>query len=92
LQKQWWGGFQGEFTIVNEGTSPINGWQLSAVLSGDTVWSAWDALFQVNGDTMVMSPPSFQQTIAPGATVNEYFTASGPSTSPPSCTFNGSAC
>ena len=92
LVQQWDGGFQGQFTIVNGGSTAINGWQLSAVLPGDQIESAWDASFQTNGDTLIMNPPSYQMTISPGASLNEEFTAQGSTTSPADCTFNGAAC
>jgi len=92
LIQQWDGGFEGEFTIVNKGSTAINGWQLSAVLPGDQTESAWDASFQTDGDILVMNPPSYQMTISPGASLNEEFTAQGSTTSPADCTFNGAAC
>ena len=90
--QQWDGGFQGEFTIVNHGAAAISGWQLAAVFPGDTIESAWDASFHTGGDTLLLDPPSYQLTIAPGAGLAEHFTAAGTTTTPESCTFNGAAC
>jgi Cellulose binding domain len=92
LVKVWDGGFQGEFTIVNDSGAPVDGWQLAAELPGDQVQSAWDASFQVVGDTMILTPPSYQVTIEPGASLAEHFTAGGTGTEPQSCTFNGRPC
>jgi chitinase len=84
--------FQGKFTIVNNGTTAINGWELSVVLSDDDVRSVWDGLFHTGDDTLYIDPSSSQQTIAPGATLTENFIASGSTTTPTDCMFNGSAC
>lgn len=88
----WWNGFQGQFTIVNNGKNPIKGWEIAAVLPKDDVRAAWDALFHMNGDTLYLDPPWYQQTIAPGASLTEDFAAHGTTTTPTSCTFNGSPC
>jgi len=92
LVKVWDGGFQGEFTIVNDSGVPVDGWQLAAVLPGDRIQSAWDASFQVIGDTVILTPPPYQVTIEPGASLAEHFTAGGTGTEPDSCTFNGVPC
>jgi Cellulose binding domain len=90
--QRWPGGFQGQFTIVNNGTAPINGWELRAALPFDRIDTVWDAVFHTVGDTLVLDPPSYQVTIAPGGSLTENFTARGNWTKPTSCTFNGAAC
>lgn len=90
--QQWSGGFQGEFTISNHGSTAINGWELAAALPGDWIYTVWDASYRISGDVVIMDPPSYQQTIAPGASLTENFTAGGNTTSPASCTFNGAPC
>jgi len=92
LARQWPGGFQGVFTIVNNGTTQVNGWQLEATLPGDRVFSVFGALFHMTGDTLVIDPPSYHQSIGPGESVTETVDASGPTTTPTSCTFNGAPC
>jgi hypothetical protein len=84
--------FQGQFTIVNHGSTAINGWELVVVLPGDDIRSVQDGLFHTDGDTLYIDPPQFQRSIAPGATLTENFTAHGSTTTLASCTFNGSAC
>jgi hypothetical protein len=84
--------FQGQFTIVNDGSTAINGWELVVVLPGDDVRSVSDASFHTNGDTLYIDPSSSQRSIAAGATVIEDFTAHGSTTALAGCTFNGSAC
>jgi len=92
LVQQWDGGFQGQFAIVNNGNTAINGWQLSVVLPDDHIDTTWDASFRTNGDILIMNAPSYQMTIAPGASVKENFVAQGSTTSPADCTFDGAAC
>ena len=92
LARQWPNGFQGEFTIVNNGTAQVSGWELDAGLPGDRVFSVWGALFHMSGNTLVIDPQFDQQPIAPGASLTAVFTASGPTTTPTSCTFNGKPC
>lgn len=84
--------FQGRFTIVNDGSMAIKGWELVVVLPGDDIRSVSNALFHTVGDTLYIDPPESARSIAPGATVTENFTAHGSTTTLTSCTFNGSAC
>lgn len=85
-------GFQGQFTIVNNGSKTINGWEIAAVLPNDHIQAAWYATYHTNGDTLYLDPTFLQQTITPGATLTENFDATGTTTTPTSCTFNGSPC
>ena len=84
--------FQGQFTILNNGSMAIKGWELVVVLPGDDIRSVSNALFHTVGDTLYIDPPQSARSIAPGATVTENFTARGSTTRLTSCTFNGSAC
>lgn len=88
----WGNGFQGRFTIVNNGSKTVNGWEIAAVLPNDHVQTSWYATYHITGDTLYLDPTLLQQTIAPGATLTENFTATGTTTTPTSCTFNGSPC
>jgi cellulase/cellobiase CelA1 len=84
--------FEGEFTIVNNGSSAVSGWQLAVTFPGDQVDWVWEASWHMSGDTLIMSPSGDQVTIGPGASLTEHVAAQGSATSPASCTFNGSAC
>lgn len=84
--------FRGQFTIVNNGSTAVNGWELIVVLPHDNVAAVWDATFHTNGNTLYIDPTFLQQTIAPGSSLTENFIASGSTTTPASCKFNGSAC
>jgi hypothetical protein len=84
--------FQAKFTIVNNGSTAINGWELVVELPDDRIDSVWDGQFHTDGDTLYIDPSSSQQTIAPGAALTENFEAHGSTTAPTTCAFNGSAC
>jgi hypothetical protein len=84
--------FQGQFTIVNNGSTAIKGWDLAVVLPGDRIREVSDASFHTDVDTVYVDPTQSQRSIAPGATATETFTADGSTTTMTSCTFNGSAC
>lgn len=86
------GSFRGQFTIVNNGTTAVHGWELVVVLPHDNVVAVWDATFHTHGNTLYIDPTFLQATIAPGASLTETFIASGSTTTPKNCRFNGSAC
>jgi Cellulose binding domain len=92
LVRQWDGGFQGEFTIVNHGTTSLSGWVLSAAFPGDHIKSVWGASYQTSGNTLTLTPASSLPSIPPGGSQSAFFTASGRHQNPASCTFNGKAC
>lgn len=92
LDQRWPGGFQGHFTIVNNGTTALTGWALTATLPGDSIDSVWSASYTVNGYQLTLTAPSGQPSIAPGASQSAYFTASGSTARPTDCVFNNQAC
>jgi hypothetical protein len=92
VDQRWPGGFQGHFTIVNTGTTPLAGWALTATLPGDQIDSVWSASYSVNGNDLTLTPPSDQPSIAPGASQSAFFTASGSTVNPTGCVFNSQAC
>ncbi len=92
VDQRWPGGFQGHFTIVNDGTTALSGWALTATLPGDQIDSVWSANYTVNGNELTLTPPSDQPSIAPGASASAYFTASGGTVKPTGCVFNSQAC
>jgi cellulase/cellobiase CelA1 len=92
LDLRWRDGFQGHFTIVNNTSAPLSGWTLTAALPGDQVQSVWSASYTVSGNTLTLTPASYQPTIAPGASQAAYFTASGTTRRPTSCVFNNQTC
>jgi hypothetical protein len=93
VAQRWDGGFQGEFVIVNHGSSAVTGWQIVITLSGDRVDTVWNADWQYgSAGSVIMTAAPYDQVIEPGAAQPVNFVAQGGSTEPASCTFDGSAC
>jgi hypothetical protein len=89
----WDGGFQGEFTIVNHGTSTLENWRVVIALPGDQVDTAWDADWQPGpAGTVILTPASYDAPLKPGAEQQLNFVATGSTVVPASCAFDGSAC
>jgi hypothetical protein len=93
MPQYWFGGFQGELTVLNQTGSAISGWQIMIALPGDRVFSAWNADWQPDGGhSLIMTAAPYDQVIEPGASVSANFTAQGSTTSPTACLFDGAAC
>jgi hypothetical protein len=92
VDQRWPGGFQGQFTIVNNGSAPLAGWVLAAVLPGDRIDSVWSADYTTDGTTLTLTPAPYQPVIPPGGTQSAFFTASGNTPAPTGCLFNNRAC
>ncbi len=92
VDKSWDGGFQGQVTITNRTSAGISGWEIAITLPGDHVSSVWAADGRVKGDVLVLQPTSSDAPIPPGGALSAFFVARGPTTSPVSCTFDGTTC
>ncbi len=72
----WGSGFNGEIDIKNTSTTSVNNWSLAFDFSG-TISSIWNATISSHvGTKYVVVPASWNNSIAPGATVSFGFTAS----------------
>jgi hypothetical protein len=91
-RQRWGGGFQGQLTLDNQGSTAVSGWQLAITLPGDQVRFVWNADWQFGGGSLTLTPASNDQVIQPGASVAVNFFALGGTTDPANCTFDGSAC
>ncbi|MEV6764460.1 cellulase family glycosylhydrolase [Streptomyces sp. NPDC051105] len=92
---EWPGGFQGELTIGNGGTTAINGWRLGfAFTDGQTVTSMWGGTPQQTGAAVTVTPASYTTTIPVGGSVTAGFLANkgATNTAPTVFTLNGSGC
>jgi hypothetical protein len=92
-------GFHGHLTIVNNGTTAIADWTVNLSLSGDNVtWAGYPgtglpfAFWQFSGGTLTLNALSSGESIPPGSTAVVPIVANGSTTTPGSCTFNGSVC
>ncbi|MFD5464598.1 cellulose binding domain-containing protein [Kitasatospora sp. NPDC127059] len=93
----WGASFNGDVTIRNTGSTPVDGWQLVfAFPGGQTVTAVWNASGTQNGKRVTAgNPPDYNTTIAAGGTVAFGFTGtSTPGTNgvPTAFALNGSAC
>ena len=86
------GQFEGEVTVVNNGSAPISGWQIVVALSDDQITSFWDASGYVSNSVLLLQPESGAAPLAAGGTLSVYFTAAGPQTTPDVCAFNSVSC
>jgi len=86
------GQFEGEVTVVNNGSAPISGWQIVVALSGDQITSFWDASGYVSNDVLLLQPEPDAAPLAAGGTLSVYFTAAGSQTTPDVCAFNSVSC
>lgn len=73
----WGGGFQGEVTVMNHGTSAINGWHVSWTPgSGTTIASVWNGNMSAGANGAVtVSNADYNGTIAANGTTTFGFTA-----------------
>ncbi|WP_420866387.1 cellulose binding domain-containing protein [Carbonactinospora thermoautotrophica] len=87
VDTSWQGGFQASVTIKNTGTTPIDDWYVSWTMpSGVTISQGWNGTFMQSGTTAMVHAPSWNSTLAPGATATAGFLGSNPSSSPPTPT------
>ncbi|MCX5140505.1 cellulase family glycosylhydrolase [Streptomyces sp. NBC_00338] len=92
---EWPGGFQGEITIRNTGTTVIDGWTLGfAFANGQTVSNMWGGIPTQNGGSVSVAPASYTSSIAAKGSVTVGFTAgrSGTNATPSAFTLSGGAC
>jgi Cellulose binding domain len=89
---QYDGQFEGEVTVVNNGSAPISGWQIVVALSGDQITSFWGASGYISNDVLLLQPASDADALAADGTLSVYFTAAGPQTTPDVCAFDSVSC
>jgi lysophospholipase L1-like esterase len=87
---QWQGGFQGEVSVRNSGTSTISGWTVQFTFAnGQQVTQAWNATLTQSGSGVSASNVSWNGSLAPDASATFGFLANwnGTNTAPvPTCT------
>ncbi|MFC4504125.1 MULTISPECIES: glycosyl hydrolase family 18 protein [Streptomyces] len=88
----WGTGFEGKWTVKNTGTTAISSWTVEwDYPSGTSVTSAWDADVTSAGTHWTAKNKSYNDSIAPGASVSFGFNGAG-SGSPSNCKLNGGSC
>lgn len=92
---EWPGGFQGEITIRNTGTTTIDGWTLGfSFANGQTVTNMWGGTPTQTGGSVSVAPASYTSTIHPNGSVTVGFTGgqSGTNAAPAAFTLSGATC
>ncbi|MEH1014527.1 cellulose binding domain-containing protein [Micromonospora sp. CPCC 206060] len=81
IVNQWQGGFQGEVTVRNNGTTPITGWTVRFNFTdGQQVSQTWNADLVQTGTGVTARNVSWNGTLAPGASTSFGFLASAGAT------------
>ncbi|WP_443057634.1 cellulase family glycosylhydrolase [Streptomyces sp. IBSBF 2806] len=92
---EWPGGFQGEITLRNPGSTPISGWRLAfAFADGQAVTSMWGGTAAQSGGSVTVTPAAYTSTVPAGGSVIVGFIGSkgAANTAPTAFTLNGGAC
>ncbi|MGQ4388202.1 GDSL-type esterase/lipase family protein [Streptomyces sp. SAS_270] len=76
----WQGGYQGEVTVTNASTSPVNGWTATVIpASGAHLTQVWNGSLDTTADgKATVANASWNGTLAPGAGTTFGFTAATP--------------
>ncbi|GLU48585.1 glycoside hydrolase family 9 protein [Nocardiopsis ansamitocini] len=91
----WQGGFTGSVRLTNTGDTPRSGWQLTfAFAAGQTLTNGWNAQWSQSGNTVTATSLAWNNTLAPGASVDLGFNGawSGSNPAPTGFTLNGATC
>ncbi|WNI24578.1 cellulase family glycosylhydrolase [Streptomyces sp. ITFR-16] len=91
----WSGGFQGEITIRNTGTTALDGWTLGfAFADGQTVTNMWGGVPTQTGGSVSVAPASYTSAIPANGSVTVGFTGSqsGTNAAPTAFTLSGATC
>ncbi len=75
----WESGFCRSFTVRNTGTADATSWTLSLRMPpGSRIRDSWNGSVAQSGDAVTVTPPSWAQRVAPGASVSAFgFCAAG---------------
>jgi endoglucanase len=95
VTNSWSGGFQAQLVVTNTGGGTINGWQVVWTFPGDQkITNLWNATFTQSGEQVTVTNPSYNTSLAPGASVTIGFTGSftNSNAAPTRFTLNGTAC
>jgi chitinase len=88
----WDSGYQGQYTITNNGTAAISAWTVEFDLpSGTTAGTYWDATLTQTGSHYAFKNREYNGSLAPGASAVFGFVVAG-TAAPTGCELNGAAC
>lgn len=81
VPSQWSGGFQGQVTVTNTGTTTINGWRINWTFPGGyTVTQFWSSTVTQSGSSVTATNVSYNGSLAPGASTSFGFLANSTGT------------
>jgi glucose/arabinose dehydrogenase len=76
IVNQWTGGFQGELTVRNTGTSATASWTVTfAFPNGQVISQLWSGRYTQSGAAVTVRNETWNGTLAPNATTTAGFTA-----------------
>jgi chitinase len=88
----WDNGYQGQYTITNNGTAATSGWTVEFDLpSGTSAGTYWDATLTQTGSHYAFKNREYNGSLAPGASAVFGFVVAGTG-APTGCKLNGAAC
>ncbi|WP_214105936.1 chitinase [Acrocarpospora catenulata] len=93
--QDWGTGWEGKFVVLNDGSTPINGWRVEFDLpAGSNIGSFWDATMTRSGQHFTFTNVGWNGTINPGGTVGFGFNGSpgGAGAVISNCRLNGASC
>lgn len=80
---QWTGGFQGEVSVTNSGTTPSSGWTASFTFgNGQQITQSWNATVATSGATVTARSLSWNGSLPVGGSTTFGFLASWAGTNP----------
>ncbi|TWD29340.1 cellulose binding domain-containing protein [Streptomyces sp. T12] len=91
----WPGGFTANVTVTNNGSAPVDGWQLAFTLpSGQSLVNAWNASVSPSSGAVTATAPAGNSRIAAGGSQTFGFQGSysGTFAQPSAFRLNGTAC
>ncbi|PNV35811.1 beta-mannosidase [Streptomyces sp. DH-12] len=92
---EWPGGFQGEVTVRNTGSTAVEGWTLRWTFpAGQRITNLWGGAVTQSGAEVSVAAAPYTATIPPSASVSLGFTGtrSGTNTNPTAFLLNGAEC
>jgi hypothetical protein len=95
VKSEWQGGFTGNLTLANTGSTAVNGWSLAFSFPGDQhITNAWSATVNQNGNAVTANNVSYNAAIPPGGTATFGFQGTWTSNdgNPTAFRLNGTAC
>lgn len=94
--QSWSGGYQGQYSIVNNTNATVNSWTMTFDLAaGETVTSLWNGTVANSGSHYTVTSPSWASPLTPGASADPagFDVSTGATATPPAnCLINNQPC